>query len=538
MLLRIQNPGGIAPRVNPRSLADNKAQTATNLRHGGADWQSWFQDLQVVVLPKVGTKQAIYRMGSSALESEYWLHWITDVDVARGAIAGNANEPTYYTGDSEPRKTDLTLALSGGGGAYPNNYRTLGLPKPASALTAAASGAVVGTATAEDRYYVYTLISSDGEESAPCAISNKVTVQSGQIVTLTGFDVLLTGSYNVVSKRIYVNVPGSNTTDYFFVAEITLATTSYVHPYGIAVGGVLTTVGYAQPPADMKGLFNIPNGLMGGFRNNELYVCEPYLPYAWPVRNMRTFPYDIVGCAVWGQNILVATKAKPWIVTGISPTSMTQQEADIMEPCLSKRSVKSVETGVCYVSRRGLIFVGQGGPRNVTESIFNDDDWAAMKPESVMGVYFQGKYFGFYDTGTVQAGWVMDFQTNEFTMLNFYATAAHVDPRSGYLYLQIGNNLVRFQGSASRRTWTWKSKKYELPNPLNINCARVVADSYPVQFTVYGDGVQRFTKAIPDNKLFRLPAGYQSYTYEVEMTTAARVQYVEISDNPLELGAA
>jgi hypothetical protein len=92
--LTIKSFGGIAPVIPPRYLKDNQAQTALNCPM----WNGSLQPLvdtgsTVYNLTKSGTPKTIYRFGQDVpSDTNYWLHWTADVDVARSQIAGDTSE--------------------------------------------------------------------------------------------------------------------------------------------------------------------------------------------------------------------------------------------------------------------------------------------------------------------------------------------------------------------------------------------------------------------------------------------------------------
>jgi len=122
----------------PRYLGNEAAQTATNCPM----WKGSLQPIKGALalspspLTKSGNIKSIYRYDQTQTNQlNYWFHWTTDVDVVQGFIAGDTTERTYFTGDGNPKVTDTTLALTGGGNLYPIAAYDLGVPKPTSALT-------------------------------------------------------------------------------------------------------------------------------------------------------------------------------------------------------------------------------------------------------------------------------------------------------------------------------------------------------------------------------------------------------------------
>ena len=139
--------GGRAPRVSPRLLADNLAQTATdvNLESGRLvpvkDNSTVDPSNGVSTLASI-SKQTIFKYTDSP---ERWLQFDEDVDVVRGPIAGDTNDTIYWSGQSFPRmgRSDIIL----GSAPYPDAFYRLGIPAPTAAPTVAIAAATQINAT-------------------------------------------------------------------------------------------------------------------------------------------------------------------------------------------------------------------------------------------------------------------------------------------------------------------------------------------------------------------------------------------------------
>lgn len=139
--------GGRAPRVSPRLLADNLAQTATdvNLESGRLvpvkDNSTVDPSNGVSTLANT-SKQTIFKYTDSP---ERWLQFDEDVDVVRGPIAGDTNDTIYWSGQSFPRmgRSDIIL----GSAPYPDAFYRLGIPAPTAAPTVAIAAATQINAT-------------------------------------------------------------------------------------------------------------------------------------------------------------------------------------------------------------------------------------------------------------------------------------------------------------------------------------------------------------------------------------------------------
>ena len=525
---------GPAPRIAPRLRADNQAQSCVNTVYKHGTLVPLKANTAVMTLPKSGTIQTIHRFGQSvAADNQYWFHWASDVDVARGFIAGDTQERTYWTGDGIPKVTDNSIALTGGT-SYPMASYTLGVPYPSTAPIATVGGTPESaTALEEDRIYLVTFVSGWSEESAPSDASNTVTLQVGQTVSLA-LPSTPTGAYNIISKRIYRAVAGTSSTSYLYVGEVSAATSVYVDSVvADDLGEELSSLDYEMPPAGLSGLTAGPNGVMAGFVGKDVYFCEPFKPHAWPSKYILSVDADVVGLALFDTTWLVLTKERPHLISGTHPENYAMVRSELQQACVAKRSIVGVDGGVVYASPDGLFLVGGGIAKNLTENIFTREEWQAYAPTGLSGYLVDNIYVGF--NSTQSNGLMLDLTTMEFTPLNWYASAGYYDPIRDQLFLVVSNNqLVKFN-TGSNLTQTWKSKQYYVPKPVCLAAGRVEAAGYPITFKAWADGSLKHTQTVTSDKLFRLPAGFKAKVWEFEVSGAYEIYSAGFSEAVGEL---
>lgn len=168
---------GIAPRLAPRKLSTAQSQIARDCDLFSEELRPLRDSIEVNTPTKVGTKNSIYLLGS------LWLHWLTDVDVARSPLFIENDLRVHYTGDMNPKSTDDTLAAASGTD-YPTDSYRLGIPRPDTAPTVSHTG---GTGNDIERGYAYTFVSAWGEEGPPSPATNyvgKADATSWDITTL------------------------------------------------------------------------------------------------------------------------------------------------------------------------------------------------------------------------------------------------------------------------------------------------------------------------------------------------------------------
>jgi hypothetical protein len=218
-LLSVKAFNGLKPVVKPRLLNDGDAQVAQNVRLISGSIEPMRASTTLKATTVVNPK-TIFKYGSPASETNYWLEFANDTDVMRSPIPNDSFDRVYWTdGINPPRYAPNSMILSSQ--PYPGAYYQLGLPAPAKPNVSSFSSVPVYTAIT--REYVLTLYNpTSSKESAPGTV---FTVQGvdGQKVAVTSLTTDNRGDTGVTKKRLYRKVSGT----FRRVAEIDLATTTY-----------------------------------------------------------------------------------------------------------------------------------------------------------------------------------------------------------------------------------------------------------------------------------------------------------------------
>lgn len=389
--------------------------------------------------------------------------------------------------------------------------------------------------TIQSRIYVYTYVlvygskEDESKPSEPVSIDCALDQQVNLTLTSTG----PTGNYLLTNgkKRIYRSDDGG---DYRLVAEIAIGTTTYSDTTLTAdlEFDVLPSTDWDVPPSDLAGLMLLPCGSVAGFHGKEWCPSEPYQPHTYPTPYRLTTAYNIVGHVAYGDNVAIMTNGDLYVAAGTHPENYQMSAIEgFKQPCVSARSIVDVGYGAMYAAPDGLVLVDSGGARLITEELFSKENWQALSPSSILGVYYDDKYFGFYDTGTTTGGFILDPKNPgaSLTFTDVFATAAFNDSINDALYLVVSGNIVQWDNHATNYlTYTWKSKKQELPVPINYGACQVVASAYPVTLKVYADGTLKTTKTVADAKPFRLTGGFLARSWEIEVSGTAQVKTIKI----------
>jgi hypothetical protein len=527
---------GVAPRATPFRLPPAMAQVASNLDLASRTFRPLSVPLSVSTGYTANALSSIYRFGQDLIsDTQYWFHFAGfDVDFVKAAIAEDQTERTYFSGFGAPKVTNNTLGLVGGP-PYPADYYTLGVPAPTTKPTVGKAG--TGTGQSEARVYVYTYVTGWGEESAPSPASDVLDVQSGETVTVSNLLTGPVGDYNVTAKRIYRSVTGTAGTLYYFVKEVAIGVTS-TDDDADDVSEPLSTVDWEPPPASAFGMTQMANGitlLLDGF---DILPSVQYAPYAYPKGYRLSTDFKIVGAKAFGNQAVIATTGYPYLLSGTASDSLSLTKIEVPQACVSKRSMVNVGGGVVYASPDGLVLVSASGETRVlTENIFTRAQWQALNPESINAYFWNNRYVGFYDTGSVQGGFIFDPAEADaaFNFIGTFASAGYSDLLQDELYLKIGTEIHKWNAGASKMTGVWRSGVTTLQRSENLGAARVFAVEYPVTFKVYADGVLRHTQTVNGHDIFRLPSGYQALQYEIELSGVNEAYEALLATSPDEL---
>lgn len=428
------------------------------------------------------------------------------------------------------------------------------------------------------------------------AATNKVVVLLSTTQTYTSGGAWAKNSpHNLadMTRRIYRSA-GTNA-DYLFVAEVPVATTSYVdNVAGASLGEVLPTKDSLPAPGRLRCLKSLPNGCLVGITDNEICFSAPYMPYSWPISNRYSFSQRAVNIVPSGNSVIVLTDTYPILFVGNDPEAMTPSVMETYAPCLSKRGVADVGGGAIYPSHDGLWLAAPGRVERMTQRLYREDEWKLLNPSSWHATIHDGQYYGFYTKEGEDKGrmWVFDMAEGDSVLeVDEQADDLYRNDYDGQLYVSYGQNIYQWDVNVGKTYVSdWLSMTYQLPKPINFSIGQVHAEfSKPVppdyeqiaanealiaqgadavagwicgqemlatevcgsfiipaytpqdkkvQFTLYADNEPVFTRIVTSSRPFRLPSGYRSEVFNIGLSTSIPVYSVAIADNTAELAVA
>jgi len=580
--------GGEVPAVDDRLLGDNNASYASNawLLSGRIEPIRSLLKLHDMVNP---TARSWFRYPTVNADIDHmadakWLEFENEnVRVVRSPVVGQDDDGRYYWADGVAPMMMTGSMIEAGSAPY-----KLGIPAPTVAPGVVASGGVSGTNKTVS--YAYTWVSGLGEEgqpSPPTTLTGKL--DDAYTVTMTAPSPADTTGRNLTNTRIYRTITSAQgVATFFFVAEVPIATLVYVDDCAlfpdsiIAQNEQLQSATWSGPPADLQGLVTMANGMVAGWRNNEVWFCEPYYPHAWPVQYVLAVDPIIVGLGVYNQSVIILCDGQPYSSTGIHPSAMSTSKIQPLESCTSRRSIVNTPNGVLYSSPNGLIVITPAGATNLTANTILKSQWSdRVYLPTLMGAVISDMYYCYSGSqaGVFQAD---TFQNDTFQMTSAYGLlpgalislkdgtrlgTVKLDPELNEVHNIIsdvfnGETMILRGGTvyyvdvrkkAPYAKYVWRSKIFVLPYLQNLGAAKVYwtpADdtaSSPSYFRVYAsdaatatdDGLKkRFEQQMTKSgQMFRLPSGFKANYYQFEVEGYVIVDAIHCAQTPHELRA-
>lgn len=586
--------GGMIPAIDSQLLPEAGAAYAENcwLRSGNLDG---IRAAKTLYTAAGGTAiQRVYRIPKAATDKDhiadsYWLEFQNaDTTVVESPVANDSFGRRYWAPDGSGPRYNTFSRIAAGSTPY-----ILGVPYSTVAPTVVATGGVSGTTVS--RAYVTTWVTSMGEEGAP----SPPKLLTGKIddtwtVTLTppgGTDII---NRDITKVRIYRTVTSSaGVATYFLITELASSATSYVDSQTdaqITANAQLASTGYTPPPTDLKGMVSMPNGMIAGWRSNEVWFCEPYRPHAWPVAYTNSVDAQIVGCGVVGQSLVVCTKKGAYTITGIHPSSMAISKVAGAEPCLSSGSIVETPDGVFYASQNGIVMISAGGAALISRALMTSEQWQTLF--KVFNLRMARLGSAFYAFGGSSAGCFLPtafdparFEQGDFTgsRNGFFiettdqrvsmtlltdptpATSVINDVWTGEVLVMRGGVVYQVDLSGpTRSTYKWRSKIFQLLDLRNIGAAKVYfmippntpelgpetmgpqaslgANSYGI-FRLYAGTTDDpgameliYTRELrKSGEIFRPPSGFTAEFWQVEIEARVIVTSIQLANTPKEL---
>lgn len=526
--LKFNQFGGMLPRANPRSRSGQVADLALDVNLDQGTLSPWRE--RKLVLAGVTPILAMKRFDCCWLKSEKCVSFVHPWPSCVFAVRAGDGPPVYANFEN----------------ACAGEWCFLGVPCPTEAPVASPTDPPAGAYPPTDfrkdfeqRHYRYAWVNQYGHEGPGSAPSGFVNTFEGAPVHVwlpsppPGYCITWLRLYRsgtpLESGGESSNPPN---TEWFHVTDIAVGTNYFLD-------GVLTLdLGLGQhvnstfhgderlpAPYDLECVVTCENGMMAGIEPSTGMICfsEPFLPTSWPMRYRKTlWPDDRpVALAATGQMLYVLTTSHPYTI------EVPQQQLDGRHgvfrhreslPCLSKRSVASGSGACYYASLDGLVAVSGTQSRVISEQLLSKRQWAAWRPNRMIGAVYDGHYFGFSETSdlALQEAGVHGFRmrTGEaehidadqvtLTYLTDNPTAVWVDDH-GSLFLAEDGDISQWNAGNTLRPYLWRNTEFAWARRTSLAAGYVLTEAAgQVSVTVRTDRGD-YTQNVLNGDLFRLP---------------------------------
>lgn len=383
-------------------------------------------------------------------------------------------------------------------------------------------------------YYVMTYVDDLGVEGPPSDISDLVVRKADQKVTLSSIPV---GTGNATKKRLYRSATGSSTTGFYFVDEITNATTSYVDWNRDSDLSEKITV-KENPEDDMQGIVMMPGGFALAFKDRTIYASEPYHIHSWPEDYQRTAGSDIVGIIVAGNDALIVTEGIPEMLSGSHPSTLRHSKLAANQSCKSARSLCNIGGNVAFASPDGIVVSSGGSLVVASKQYIQRDQWQSYLPSTMLAEVHDEKIHLFSSNKSM----VFSFGEGINTCTTIDETPAGLfsDPETDNLYMIIDDEIHSYNTSSTVKQLQWKSREFFSERVWAPNCCRLVADNYSASpnspiLKVYANNVEVASITFTNNQARRLPILRAEKTWSFEVLSYDTVTQVDIATSIQEL---
>lgn len=402
----------------------------------------------------------------------------------------------------------------------------------------------------ETRAYVYTFVNIYNEEGPPSPPA-KVTCGIRSEVEVTVTKDAMADYVPLKEIRIYRTPTGSDIAEYFYSTAITnvASGTTFTATDNVKAERLneqLASTSYYEPPAALTGLMSLPNGILCGWVGNDVFFSEAYKPWAWPPEYSKPLLHRPVGGLAHGSGALITTIGHPYLISGVSPDSMSVSKINVTQAGVSKWSIAAVDGSLMYASNDGLVVInGATASLNQSGRFFTREVWRARCGAALSSIEFavwDGRLVVFSRTNAFKAFMIrVDEADGTMTDLpSFVASCSLVSPIADHFYYATGSSIYVFNEGIVQDA-TWQSKEIVMATPVNFGYAKVmVTGKWTFELWAFdeknGTWGKKHTQALTEGVTnFRLPSGYKADRYKLKIIGNGRFRELRIASTAVEL---
>lgn len=412
-----------------------------------------------------------------------------------------------------------------------SSARTSSIPGTAEAsLSISGSSATIDVSygVSETRAYTYVLENMWDEESAPAPPST-ISVTYVQDVRIGVATVDFTGYQAFKRVNIYRTYGGG---DAYVRVKVTASGATYIDNTvkPTDVGTALESVDFYPPVQGLQGAVVLPNGWFAAFKDNTLYMSEPYRPHAWPYS--MTFPTAIRGLCPGQQSLVVTAADGVYVVAGAFPKSAQQIKLALPQSGIAQRSMANIDGAVAYASNDNIILVsGTAATADAGQKLFTRDKWRERYRPSLQDASMR---LGYHDGALVMTsktqdqGFIirLDEAVGLFTRTTLGFDSMFLLPVNDALYYSIGSAVYQYNAGAAK-TFDWWSKDFIFPEHATFGAGYIRCDG-PVTLKLYAEGVLVYERQLTTGH-FRIRDLKKQLRWSIRLTGTNTVRELHLA---------
>lgn len=548
---------GQIPKLAPRLLSEEFAQMALDCQMRTQELAPIYESVDTGFVFDTPPERiyAYYTPDIGDFAGWFWFDFWTDA--VFNVLPNDLYDRVYfYDIDGNLRITDKDNINVNASIPSVTTSWPLGVPAPTTKPTVSDAGGGSSPSVA-DRVYVYTFVDHWGAEGPPSPASSLLPqMATDDTANVSGFEAFPAG-YNFTNGkyRIYRSVTGSVLTDYQYVGEVSSGTFND-DKLASELGEVIPTRSWYPPESDVQGMCLAPNGSLVAFKDNTIFMSEPYMPSAWPPEYQHTVDADIVSVAPFSASVAVLTNSHPYTISGAIPVAAQVRKMDNEEACINKKATVTIGNGVYYASPNGISMVSQGGAQIASRESMTREQWANFNPTEAQAFVYDDKYGLIYDsTGLLtsdihgisdpyapQTGiWWMDNDEKFYKSWSCASGVPAVRPDDEALFVYCDGAFVQKNMSpldgALPIEYKWVSKEFEAERPVCYSVLQIEADDYPILVSVFADDRRVYYNNVVNGDAVRLPGGFKAKTWVVQLQGKSKVYKINVYESMAELSA-
>lgn len=413
------------------------------------------------------------------------------------------------------------------GGKIAENGRVVGLDRPAETPQAT----LISGAGQDGVIFRVLCINSQGEYSAPSAVSAVISGSYGAVIGLTWagcsnyrVEALLTQSVT------YQKEIGKDPSQWVIVGdyETPRATIVFRPDTWELVSDGYDPAAYCDPPA-LSCFIVTEAGFFVGWNGSLLFISERHDPSKFTRAAIKNLHANILNVVTAAEALYVATSEGMFVVQltpdkdgAVASINRTYENALPI-----KNTLSLVNSGAMFASRFGLFIIDGRGltPTNVVSKLLPEEeferDWL---PD--YGVVQRGVFYG---STTDKRSWHIDFPSTSGDASEFgklivldYLGKHMVAGRDGALYYSLDGRVFAFDRGDSYLAAEWRSNRFIAPARASFSRYKVVGQNLEgVELVVFVDGVAVFTTLVSNGKICTLPRCVVGLEFAVELRIPA-----------------